>query len=126
MPSSETAEKAKIAADQAGAPITKWEALKARGWVQPYDYWMITIILGTIVTMFFWAIFGQPTAINLIAVVLVDIFISQLWLISLVYRCSCFVLETQADINLMPESAARIVAGYFSMNGNAATNRTRR
>jgi len=115
-----------VAADQAGAPVTKWEALKARGWIQPYDYAMIAVILGTLITLLFWRIFGSPTALNLIAVVLVDIFVAQLWLISLVFRCSCFVLETQADINLMPESAAWIVAGYFSGGNGAALTRTRR
>lgn len=124
MPSPETSEKAKVNADLAGAPITKWQALKARGWIQPYDYVMITIVLGTVVTLFFWWLFGQPTALNIVAVVLVDIFIAQLWSISLVFRCACFVLETQADINLMPESAARIVAGYLNMSGTP--NRTRR
>lgn len=124
MPSPETAEKAKINADLAGAPITKWQALKARGWWLPYDTAIVILLAVTLVTLFFWRVFGAPTALNLIAVVLVDIFLAQLWLISLVFRCSCFVLETQADINLMPESAARIVAGYFNMSGTP--NRTRK
>lgn len=123
MPSPETAEKAKVAAGQAGAPITHLQALKARGWIQPYDYVLIGIIVATLVTLFFWRIFGTPTVLNFIAVVLVDIFVAQIWMISLIFRCSCFVLETQADINLMPESAARIVAGYFNMG--QSTQRTR-
>lgn len=128
MPSTETdtAAKAKVAADQAGAPFTKWQALKARGWIQPFDYVMGAGIVLSLVTLLFWRIFGAPTALNVVAVVLVDIFIAQLWLISLVFRCSCFVLETQADINLMPESAARIVAGYFSGGNAAQPNRTQR
>lgn len=124
MPSPEPAEAAKPKVDLVGPPITKWDALKARGWIQPYDYLMIAVLLGTLVTLFFWRLFGAPTALNLIAVVLVDIFVAQLWIISLIFRCSCFVLETQADINLMPEASARIVAGYFNMSGTP--NRTRR
>jgi hypothetical protein len=123
MPSPETAEKQKPV-DMGGLIPTKWEALKARGWWLPYDWANVVVILGTFVTFFFWCIFGKPTALNLIAVVLVDIFVAQLWLISLVFRCSCFVLETQADINLMPEASARIVAGYFNMSGTP--NRTRK
>lgn len=108
-----------------GGPIpTKWEALKARGWWLPYD-WCVVILLGaSFVTLFFWKIFGDPTAINFIAMLLVDIFLCLLWIISLIFRCSCFVLETQADINLMPEASARIVAGYFNMSGTP--NRTRK
>jgi uncharacterized PurR-regulated membrane protein YhhQ (DUF165 family) len=124
MPSPEPANPAKPAPEMGGLIPTKWEALKARGWWLPYDWAIVVLLAITLVTLLFWRIFGEPTATNLIAVVLVDIFIAQLWLISLVFRCSCFVLETQADINLMPEAAARIAAGYFNMSGTP--NRTRK
>lgn len=108
-----------------GGPIpTKWEALKARGWWLPYDWFVVVLLGASFVTLFFWKIFGDPTAINFIAMLLVDIFLCLLWIISLIFRCSCFVLETQADINLMPEASARIVAGYFNMSGTP--NRTRK
>jgi hypothetical protein len=123
MPSPEPADK-KPLPEIGGLIPTKWEALKARGWWLPYDWAIVVLLVTTLVTLLFWRIFGSPTALNLIAVVLVDIFIAQLWLISLVFRCSCFVLETQADINLMPEAAARIAAGYFNMSGTP--NRTRK
>lgn len=113
---SETANKAKVAADQAGEYMTKKQALRARGWIQPIDYIILALLATSLVTLFFWKVFGSPTALNLIAVVLVDIFIAQIWLILLIFRCACFVLETQADINLMPEASARIVAGYFNMS----------
>lgn len=112
----DAADKAKINADRVGDYVTKSEALKARGWIQPVDYIIIGVILTTLVTVFFWWLFGAPTALNIIAVVLVDIFVAQLWMILLIFRCACFVLETQADINLMPEASARIVAGYFNMS----------
>lgn len=122
-PDNTTAEKAKVAAGQIGETYTLWQALKARGWVQTYDYVLAVLLVLSLVTLLFWRIFAAPTALNLIAVLLVDIFICNLWLISLVFRCSHFVLETQADINLMPESAARIVAGYYSGNGTAPKTR---
>jgi uncharacterized membrane protein YoaK (UPF0700 family) len=121
MLSPETAEKVKVASDQAGVPAAKWAALKARGWWLPFDWAMLILLAATLVTAFFWRIFGSPTALNLIAIVLVDIFIAQIWMIALIFRCACFVLETQADINLMPESAARIVAGYFNMSPTTPT-----
>lgn len=126
MPSPEVNEKAKLAADLAGPPITHFQALKARGWLQTYDYVVSAILIVSFVTLFFWKIFASPTALNLISVLLVDIFVTLLWLVSLVFRCSCFVLEVQADINLMPESAARIVAGFYSGNAATTPNRTRR
>jgi hypothetical protein len=123
MPSLEPAKEAPLPV--MGGPIpTKWEALKARGWWLPYDWGMVVALAATVVTIFFWWVFGTPTALNLIAVLLVDILIALLWIISLIFRCSCFVLETQADINLMPEASARIVAGYFNMSGTP--NRTRK
>jgi uncharacterized RDD family membrane protein YckC len=112
MPSTETEEKAK-AAEQA-PPITKWAALKARGWIQPVDYFFMILTFGTLITMLFWRIFGTPAVLNMVACLLVIIFLFQFWLVILVYRCACFVIETQADINLMPEAAARIVASYYS------------
>jgi hypothetical protein len=124
MPSPDPADKAKPIPEMGGPIPTKWEALKARGWWLPYDWGMVALLAGTLVTLFFWKIFGDPTALNLIAVLLVDIFIALLWIVSLIFRCSCFVLETQADINLMPEASARIVAGYFNMSGTP--NRTRK
>ena len=36
----------------------------------------------------------------------------QVWIVVLCYRCLVFILDVQADINLMPESAARIVIGF--------------
>jgi hypothetical protein len=124
MPSPEPAVAPKPIPELGGLIPTKWEALKARGWWLPYDWAMVVLLAATVVTLFFWKIFGDPSALNLIAVLLVDIFIALLWIISLIFRCSCFVLETQADINLMPEASAKIVAGFFNMSGTP--NRTRK
>jgi uncharacterized RDD family membrane protein YckC len=123
MPSPDTAAKPELP-PLGGLIPTHFEALKARGWWLPYDWAVVAALALTFVTLLFWRIFGSPTALNLIAVLLVNIFIALLWIISLVFRCACFVLETQADINLMPEASARIVAGYFNMSGTP--NRTRR
>jgi hypothetical protein len=117
MPSPEQTEKARMAAEMSLVP-TKFQALKARGWWQPLDWIMLGIFGGSLVTLFFWWVFGTPTVLSLIAVLLVDILIALAWLIILSFRCACFVLETQADINLMPESAARIAAAFITGNGS--------
>ena len=95
-----------------GTP-SKWQALKAFGWILPFDFFMASMIGLSIVTVGFYFLFGNPTVIRLLAFAIVDIFIFQIWIVSLVFRCSCFVLETQADINLMPEAAAKIAVAFL-------------
>lgn len=95
-----------------GTP-SKFDALRAFGWILPFDYVMVALLLGSVVTVGFYFLFGSPTVIKLVAFAIVDIFIFQVWIVSLVFRCSCFVLETQADINLMPEAAAKIAVAFL-------------
>jgi hypothetical protein len=116
MQSPEQAAKAKIAAQLSLIP-TKFQALKERGWWQPLDWIMLGLFGSSLITLFFWRVFGAPTTLNVIAVLLVDILVALAWLIILSFRCACFVLETQADINLMPESAARIAAAFITGTG---------
>lgn len=92
---------------------TKFQALRAFGWILPFDYLMATFIGLTWVTVGFYFLFGHPTVLRLMAFAIVDFFIFQVWIVSLVFRCSCFVLETQADINLMPEAAAKIAVAFL-------------
>jgi len=37
-----------------------------------------------------------------------------IWLISLVFRCSWFVLKAHADIAMLPNASARIAVAYLS------------
>lgn len=95
-----------------GTP-SKFEALRAFGWILPFDYAMVAMLAMSVVTVGFYFLFGNPTVVKLVAFAIVDIFIFQVWIVSLVFRCSCFVLETQADINLMPEAAAKIAVAFL-------------
>ncbi len=99
--------------------MTKFQALRMAGWIQTYDYIVIFLVFGVLVTLAFWSIFGQPTPLNLIACVLIDMFIVQLWVVTLIYRSMDFTLALHADVALMPESAAQIVAGYYEKGGAA-------
>lgn len=94
--------------------MTYLQALRARGWIQPFDYVVLVLIALTGVTLFFYWLFGQPTFRNVVGILVVDMFLLQIWTIILLFRCSCFVLETQADINLMPEAAGRIAVGFLT------------
>lgn len=94
--------------------MTYFQALKARGWWQPVDYVALGLFATTGIVLFFHWLFGQPTFSNVICYLVVDMFVLQIWTIILLFRTACFVLETQADINLMPEAAGRIAVGYLT------------
>jgi len=107
--------RAQLAASKLGVQgnPTKFQALRALGWILPFDYIIAGLVFASWVTVGFYCFFGNPTAMRLLGFAIVDIFLLQVWTISLLFRCSCFVLETQADINLMPEAAARIGAAHL-------------
>lgn len=101
-----------IATTNNAQELTRFQAQQKLGLFAPHDYVMLILIILTWVTLGFWKLFGNPTAINLIALVLVNIVLTQYWIVVLAYRCLVFILDVQADINLMPEAAARIVIGF--------------
>ncbi len=97
-------------------PLSRFEAQRKLGLFAPHDDAMLVLILLCWVTMGFWALFGQPSVYGLIAAALFTLLLTQLWLIVLAYRILVFILDVQADINLMPEAAARIVVGFYQGN----------
>ncbi len=94
--------------------MSEWQALRQAGWWSAVDYTMLTLIGFVWLTGAFWKIFGQPTALSLIALLLVNISIKLVWAIIVIFRCSRFVLNVTADIHLMPEAAARITLAYLT------------
>lgn len=93
--------------------MSRFEAQRKLGLFAPHDYVMMILILAVWITLGFWKLFGSPEPIHLIALAIVNIFLTQCWLIVIVYRVLVFILDVQADINLMPEAAARIVLGFW-------------
>jgi len=98
-------------------PLTRFEAQRKLGLFAPLDYTAVLIICALWVTMGFWKLFGDPTVGQLCAFAVINIAIFQIWLAVLAYRCLVFILDVQADINLLPEAAARIVVGYWEGHG---------
>lgn len=98
-------------------PLTRFQAQRKLGLFAPMDYTIFFLLLAAWVTMGFWKLFGTPDTSHLILCILVNIFLTQCWLIVLVYRCLVFMLDVQADINLLPEAAARIVVGFWQGRG---------
>ena len=95
------------------ATLTRFQAQRKLGLFAPMDYTIFALSLAGWITLGFWALFGNPQPFHLIVAALVNIFVLQCWIIVLVYRCLVFILDVQADINLLPEAAARIVVGFW-------------
>jgi len=93
--------------------LTRFQAQRKLGLFAPLDYTIFVLIMCGWITLGFWKLFGTPEPMQLVAAAVVNIFFAQCWIIVLVYRCLVFVLDVQADINLMPEAAARIVVGFW-------------
>lgn len=94
--------------------MTRFEAQRKLGLFAPHDYVTLALALTALVTLFFWWVFGQPTMTGVLLAMGALIILFQIWIVILAYRILVFMLDVQADVNLMPETAARIVQGYRS------------
>lgn len=93
-------------------PMTRWEAYWTAGFIKPYDFVMLAVFLIKLAVLAAWCAFGQPNVLHVLLVLLGLVIWLQLWTVSLVFRCSDFVLSVHADIHLLPVEAARIVSAY--------------
>ena len=97
-----------------GEKLTRFEAQRRLGLFAKWDVTMMILLVGVWVVLgFYWWFKPEPNSTALIAGLLFSILTALLWLIVLVYRVLVWILDLQADINLMPEAAARIVLGYY-------------
>lgn len=94
--------------------MTRRQALRQVGWIAGIDYTFMVMIAMCFITLLFWKIFGNPQPFNILACVLTACALIQVWIVVLIFRCSLFVLDLQATINLMPDHAARIVMSAYS------------
>jgi len=94
-------------------PLSRFQAQRKLGLFAGLDYTVAAVLLFSWLTLGFWKLFGHPELLQLVVFAIVNIVLMQLWLIVLLYRVLVFVLDLGADINLMPEAAARIVVGYW-------------
>ena len=93
-------------------PLSRFQAQRKLGLFAGLDYTIAVLMIASWVTLGFWKLFGDPGALQLLAFAAINIVLMQVWIVVLCYRCLVFILDVQADINLMPESAARIVIGF--------------
>ena len=93
--------------------ISRFEAQLNFGLFARWDYTMIALLVATwVVIGFYWAFRPEPSITSIIIGFLFSILAALLWLIVLVYRVLVWILDIRADINLLPEAAARIVIGF--------------
>ena len=102
-----------VPAPQPEEKLSRFQAQVKLGLITGVDVTAAVLLLLSWITLGYWFIFGKPTIVNAIFVLLVDIMVFQTWLTLLAFRVMVFVLDLGAEINLMPQAAARIVAGYF-------------
>ena len=93
--------------------LSRFEAQRKLGLFAGLDYTAAALIVFLWLTLGFWKLFGNPEPIHLIAMAIVNIVLMQVWMTVLLYRVLVFILDVQADINLLPDAAARIVVGYW-------------
>jgi len=94
--------------------LTIWEALKQAGWWMTFDWIMVILVALVWLVGANWKIFGNPTATQMITMLLLALNVKFVWLISLAFRCSYFVLKLNADVATLPQASARIAVAYLS------------
>jgi len=52
-----------------------------------------------------------------LAVAVACIIVTQLWIVSLVYRCNWYVIKVWADVKMMPADAAKLAVGFIQRGG---------
>jgi len=95
------------------ANLTRFQAQIKLGLFAAHDWVMLALILFSLLVIGAFAIIGELTWFKAAVLLLCAILFGLAWVIVLVYRCLVFILDAHADIQLMPEAAARIAAGYL-------------
>ena len=83
-------------------------ALIKEGMFKPFDAFVMIAFASGLMTTLAWVIFGTPTVVGLLACALGLNTLVLLWISFLVLRCIRFVIDTRAEIGMMPENAARL------------------
>ena len=92
---------------------TRWKAQKHFGLVGKIDWLLGGVMLAGVLGTILCAILPFVSLMAVLIVVGITLLFAAVWIIILLYRTLIFVLDLHADVALMPESAARIVAGFF-------------
>ena len=95
------------------SPADRWQALKQVGWWKTSDTVMLWLLLGQLVTGFFFLVFGRMTVDILVIGLLNECLLLMAWTVVLAYRCMDFVIQLRANIEMLPFDSARIAVGFL-------------
>ena len=91
----------------------KSEALIQAGLVKPIDAMLfLAFLCDGLVTFFAWLFSPSFKTGYLVCSLSIALFIFLFWILLVGYRTCVLVLEARADINMMPENAARLARLY--------------
>lgn len=97
-------------------PMTRTQALLKMGFFQTVDILFIVLFLLAGACFVFQASRVEMDLRWVLICLFATVAVLGIWAVILAFRCMSFVLDMMADINLMPEAAARIVAGFYASN----------
>ena len=92
---------------------SQMEVLRSLGYWTGLDATCALIVTLTIFLTVTWNLFGDPDTLGNLAVLAGLLCFLNVWVILLTFRVARFILETRAEINLMPEVSARIAVAYL-------------
>jgi len=95
------------------------KALIDVGFVSWVDLIAVMVFMGSSLVLFFWWLFGDPSAMKVMACGMGLLMFTLLWAIVLVFRCCWFVLQTLAELKNMPAHAAKLAVAFSRTGGTA-------
>lgn len=103
--------------EEQAATLSRFQAQKQLGLFATHDMVMLALIVFLWITLGYWSIFGNATVLQVLTGLMFTVVLMMAWAIALIYRCLVWILDVQSIIHLMPQAAARIVAGYYDKTG---------
>ena len=93
--------------------MSRSEALKKLGLYAPHDFVSGTVAILLVLGAAVCLVVALDHPMLILGLLLSAVLVLLQWLIVLIYRVGVFVLDTHADISLMPETAARIAVAFL-------------
>jgi hypothetical protein len=86
------------------------------GFVMPMDFLFLALEVVGGTAALIWILVTKPDFIYVVATLVVLNGLLSVWLITLIYRCSYFVLKMRAVMETMPEAAGKIAFSIFQQS----------
>jgi len=87
MPDPKATDGAKQDTALADTPVmTERQALRHVGWIQGIDFFIMGTVCLVWITLLYWKIFANPSAMQILSCCLVAFALVQLWVVILIFR----------------------------------------